>query len=136
VADISAGTYTDAPPAANSHIQFPPSKLAISHSSIIDPQTKKITAISIMQASLLADVQLFQHLSNQNLVAESAANSNQHPAAEPAAKDFHCRWVSKDQVAIAIVNNSDCDLIFGDSAIMELAASSAAGFWLSQCGFK
>ena len=32
--------YTDAPPAVKYQIQFPPSRLAISHSSIIEPQTK------------------------------------------------------------------------------------------------
>ena len=40
VADISAGTYTDAPPAVKYQTQFPPSRLAISHSSTIEPQTK------------------------------------------------------------------------------------------------
>ena len=107
VADISAGTYTDVPPAVNSDVQFPPSKLAISHSSIIDPQTKKITATPVMQARLLADVQISQYLSNQNPAAESAANSNQHPTAESAANSIIAE--SANIKSQSLLLNPHCD---------------------------
>ena len=49
--NISSGTYTDALPAVKYLIQFPPSKIAISHPSITDPQSKTNSKNNSIQTS-------------------------------------------------------------------------------------